>query len=103
MSSFRFGCLAMTPVGSQADWVEQARRAEGRGFATLQVSDHCDRTPLPPLIALAAAAQVTSSIRLGTLVLDNDFRHPAVLAKEIAGLDVLRPGLRTLPRVAAAG
>lgn len=92
MIPFQFGCLAMTPVGSQADWVEQARRAEARGFATLQVSDHFDRTPLPPLIALAAAAQVTSSIRLGTLVLDNDFRHPAVLAKEIAGLDVLSGG-----------
>lgn len=88
----RFGCLAMTPTRSRQEWLDQARQTEERGFSTLQVSDHFVRTPLAPLVALSAAAQVTSTIRLGTLVLDNDFRHPAVLAKEISTLDQLSDG-----------
>jgi probable F420-dependent oxidoreductase len=47
---------------------------------------------MAPLLALTAAAQATSRIRLGTSVLDNDFRHPVVLAKEAATLDVLTEG-----------
>jgi probable F420-dependent oxidoreductase len=89
---FRFGCLAMTPVQDRAQWLDQARAAEANGFGTLQVTDHFVRTPLAPMLALAAAAQVTSTITLGTLVLDNDFRHPAMLAKEVATLDLLCDG-----------
>ena len=89
---FRFGALAMTPTPSRHAWADEARRIEAAGFSTLQVSDHVVRTPLAPIVALAAAAQVTTTIGLGTLVLDNDFREPAVLAKEIATLDALSDG-----------
>ena len=89
---FRFGQLVMAPADTRAQWCERARRAEGQGWSTFQVSDHFDRSPSAPLLTLAAVAQVTSTIRLGTLVLDNDFRHPAVLAKELTTLDVLCDG-----------
>ncbi|NEK58452.1 TIGR03621 family F420-dependent LLM class oxidoreductase [Geodermatophilus sabuli] len=89
---FRFGVLAMRPAATRTEWLDRARRAEDDGFGTFQVSDHFDRSPASPLLTLAAVAQATSSIRLGTLVLDNDFRHPAVLGKELATLDVLCDG-----------
>jgi probable F420-dependent oxidoreductase len=86
---FRFG------VGnfgaSLAEWQEFARRAEALGFSTLVVSDHFG-PQLAPLPALMAAAAVTSRIRLATIVLDNDFRHPAALAKEAATIDLLTNG-----------
>jgi len=90
--AFRFGYLAMQPGPSRSEWLDRARFAEGSGFSTFQQSDHFDRAPMAPLLTLAAVAQVTSTIRVGTLVLDNDFRHPAMLAKEIATLDVLSGG-----------
>ena len=89
---FRFGQLAMRPAATRAEWLERARRAEAQGFATFQVSDHFDRSPAAPLLTLAAVAQATSTIGLGTLVLNNDLRQPAVLAKELATLDVLCDG-----------
>lgn len=89
---FRFGQLNMRPAATRKEWCDRARRAESVGFSTFQVSDHFDRSPAAPLLLLAAVAQATSTIRLGTLVLDNDFRHPAVLAKELATLDVLSDG-----------
>lgn len=86
---FRFGVLSMQPLTSPTDLVHRARLAEETGYSTFQVSDHFARSPFSPLLALAAVATATSTLRLGTLVLDNDFRHPAVLAKEVATLDVL--------------
>ena len=88
---FRFGVGLASPW---ENWRDLARRAEDFGYATLYVGDHfagnVDR--LAPLPALVAAAAATSSIRLGTIVLANDFRHPAVLAKEAATVDVLSHG-----------
>ena len=89
---FRFGQLMMLPAKSRAEWLDEVRRVEATGYASLQVTDHTDRTPMAPLIALTAAAQVSSTLRLGTLVLANDFRRPAVLAKEVATLDLLSDG-----------
>ena len=56
--------------------------------------DHLGRSfpQLAPLVALAAATTVTSRIRLAITVLDNDFRHPVMLAKEVATLDQLSGG-----------
>src|SRR5689334_13487506 len=68
-----------------------ARKAEDLGYSVLNIPDHFSRQ-MAPLLALTAAAQVTSRIRFGTSVMDNDFRHPAVLAKEVATLDVLTEG-----------
>ena len=67
------------------------RRAEGLGYDILSVPDHFDVGPAP-MVALAFAAEATTTLRVGTMVLANDFRHPAVLAKEAATLDVLSGG-----------
>jgi probable F420-dependent oxidoreductase len=77
-----------------ADWPTVARKAEDLGFSTIYVGDHFAgnaRRPAP-LLALAAVASVTSRIRLATIVLANDFRNPAALAKEAATLDALSNG-----------
>ncbi len=77
-------------------WIPQARRAEALGYATFLIRDHF--TPdffgaqLAPLVALTAAAAATTELRVGTLVIDNDYRHPVALAKEAATLDVLSHG-----------
>ncbi len=86
---FRFGVQHTN--GSLTEWQDFARRAEDLGFSTLVVQDHFG-PQLAPLPSLMAAAAVTSRIRLGTLLLDNDFRHPAAMVKEAASVDVLSEG-----------
>src|SRR5438132_10635239 len=61
------------------------------GFSTLYLPDHFDDQP-GPIAALMAAADATTKLRIGSLVFDNDYRHPVVLAKESATLDVLSDG-----------
>jgi probable F420-dependent oxidoreductase len=87
---FRFG-IQTSRAGSADEWAEKARKIEDRGFSSLFIPDHFG-DQYAPLIALAAAGAATKGLRLGTLVLDNDFRHPLVLAKELATLDVLSNG-----------
>jgi probable F420-dependent oxidoreductase len=87
---FRFGVKAST-AASRHEWAETARRAEGSGYAVLTVSDHFDGQ-LAPVPALMAAADATTTLRVGAVVFDNDYRHPVVLAKELATLDVLSEG-----------
>jgi probable F420-dependent oxidoreductase len=87
---FRFGVTAPTPSAG-TDWAERARRVEQLGYATLVVPDHF-RDHLAPVPALTAAALATTRLRVGSLVFSNDFRHPAVLAKEAATIDVLSAG-----------
>lgn len=86
--SFRFACRA---TGGQArtakEWCELALRAEDLGYDTFGVSDHF-ATAYAPLLVLQLVATCTSRLRMATLVLNNDFRHPAVLAKEAATLDL---------------
>lgn len=53
--------------------------------------DHYD-AQLAPVPALMTAADVTTTLRIGALVWDNDYKHPAVLAKELATMDVLSDG-----------
>jgi probable F420-dependent oxidoreductase len=72
-------------------WSECARRVEGEGFDTLLVADHY-HNPLSCGPLLAAAATATTTLRIGSYVYNNDFRHPALLAKEVATLDVLSGG-----------
>src|SRR3990167_9905028 len=87
---FRFG-IQTSRAGSADEWAAKARKIEDLGFSSLFIPDHFG-DQFAPLIALAAAGAATRSLRLGTLVLDNDFRHPLVLAKELATLDVLSGG-----------
>src|SRR5690242_7234271 len=87
---FRFGVQASSSTDARS-WIELARRAEDLGFSTLLVPDHLG-SQLAPIPALAAAAQATTRLRVGSLVLDTSIRHPVVLAKELATLDVLSGG-----------
>jgi probable F420-dependent oxidoreductase len=87
---FRFGVMAAS-ARSGASWADKARKAEGLGYSTLVMPDHLG-DQLAPTPALAAAAAATTSLRLGTLVYANDFRHPAILAKETATIDLLSDG-----------
>lgn len=89
---FRFAAqLSRPPDGSGRSWSEQARKAEELGYSTLLMPDHFGEQ-LAPIAALAAAAAATSRLRIGALVFDNDYRHPLVLAKEAATLDLLSDG-----------
>ena len=78
-------------AASRAEWLALARRAETLGYAILVVPDHF-RNALATGPALLAAAEATTTLRVGSLVFDNDFRHPTILAKEAASLDVLTGG-----------
>jgi probable F420-dependent oxidoreductase len=69
----------------------EARQAEALGYSTFLMADHFAE-PFAPLIALQAIADATTTLRLGQLVLAQAFRHPAVLAKELATLDVFSGG-----------
>lgn len=84
MRPLHFALLA-SPNGQLADWRSLARRAEEAGFSAVYVSDHIGPR-WSPLQALQAAAEATSRLALGTCVLNNDFRHPLVLAQELATL-----------------
>jgi probable F420-dependent oxidoreductase len=78
------------PTG--ADWLARAKRLEDIGYATLSMPDHMVGGAWSNMPALGAAAAVTTRLRVGNLVLDNDFRNPVVLAREFATLDVISNG-----------
>jgi len=61
------------------------------GYWGLYLPDHFDEQP-GPIAALMSAADATTKLRIGSLVFDNDYRHPWVLAKEAATLDLLSDG-----------
>lgn len=87
---FRFAVQASSAPSPDA-WRSLARRAEQLGYSTLYMPDHFDEQ-WGPLTALAVAAEATTVLNVGSLVFDNDYRHPAVLAKEMATLDLLSGG-----------
>lgn len=87
---FRFG-VQMHGAGSAEEWAASARRAEELGYSTVFMPDHFG-DQLAPVPALMAAADATSDLHIGTLVFDNDYKHPVVLAKECATLDLLSGG-----------
>jgi len=84
-----------TQSGSQPtgqDWLARAKRLEAIGYEPLSMPDHMVGGAWSNMPALGAAAAVTTKLRLGNLVLDNDFRNPVVLAREFATLDVISNG-----------
>ena len=87
---FRFGVVA-GQARSGAEWTDKARRIEELGYASLVIPDNIEHT-LAPFPALAAAAGATRTLRIGTYVVANDYRHPVMLAKEAASLDLLSGG-----------
>ncbi len=87
---FRFGVHSSAPTSAR-DWTELARQAEGLGYDILTMADHLvDHMSIGPALATAAAA--TTSLRVGSVVHCNDFRHPVMLAKELATIDLLSDG-----------
>jgi probable F420-dependent oxidoreductase len=72
-------------------WAALARTAEDSGFDVVSLPDHLGEQ-FSPLPALTAAACATTTLRLSMFVLANDMRHPGLLAKEVATLDVLSGG-----------
>jgi probable F420-dependent oxidoreductase len=88
--TFRF----LASVGGIADGkalAADARRAEAMGIDVLVIPDHLIEQ-LAPVPAMATIAAATQSLRVGTFVINNDLRHPAVLAQDLASLDVLSGG-----------
>jgi probable F420-dependent oxidoreductase len=92
---FRFGVINEQMKAPSA-WFDHVRRVEALGYTTLLLRDHVVPDffgdQYAPLVALMAAASVTTTLRLGTMVIDNDYRHPVMLAKEAATLDCLSGG-----------
>ena len=95
MRAFRFGVFAES-VRSRTDLVDTARRAEDAGFDIFLIRDHFVAEPfghqLAPLATLATVASLTERLWIGSLVFSNDYRHPVILAKEAATLDLLSEG-----------
>src|SRR5438445_821834 len=74
-----------------ATWRDRARRAEALGYSTLFMPDHFEEQ-WGPIVGLTVALEATDRLNVGPLVLDNDYRHPVVLAKEVATLDLVGEG-----------
>src|SRR5215213_6467076 len=87
---FRFGVQA-SKAGTRSEWTDLARRVEANGYSVMTMPDHFG-DQLAPVPALMAAADATTTLRVGALVWDNDYKHPVVLAKELATMDVLSGG-----------
>lgn len=87
---FRFGVQTKT-TGSGQEWRELITKIDDLGYDTVTMPDHLD-DQLAPSVALMAAADASERLRIGTLVWCNDYRHPAMLAKETATLDLLSDG-----------
>jgi probable F420-dependent oxidoreductase len=87
---FRFG-MGAGLLDDPVKLIRLAQRSEELGFSTFSMADHF-MLPFAPLVALQAVADATTTIRLSQTVLDQDFRLPTVLAKELATLDVLSGG-----------
>jgi probable F420-dependent oxidoreductase len=93
---FRFAVQAVL-AKSAGEWRDLARKVEDLGYSTLFVADHyLDRGPaaqdLGPIAAMATAAAVTDTLRIGCRVFCVDYHQPAALAKEVATLDLLSEG-----------
>ncbi|MCZ4548608.1 TIGR03621 family F420-dependent LLM class oxidoreductase [Gordonia rubripertincta] len=88
---FKFGVVVRKADSGRA-WAERARLVEQAGFTNLLMPDHFVGPRFAPIAGLAAAAAATTTLRVGTLVFSNDYRHPVVLGKELATLDVLSDG-----------
>jgi probable F420-dependent oxidoreductase len=92
---FRFGVVNERTAAPDV-WIAHVRRVEACGFSTFLIRDHFAPDyfgdQFAPFAALTTAAHVTTTLRVGSLVFDNDYRHPVLLAKEAATLDLLAGG-----------
>ena len=90
MKPFRFGINARD-AGSRTEWQDKARKVEALGYSVLLIPDHLSAM-LATIPAVMSAADATTSLRIGTNVLNNDLRHPVLLAREAATIDLLTDG-----------
>jgi probable F420-dependent oxidoreductase len=88
--SFRFGVEMMGPFDGMS-WADSARRLESLGYSTLFLPDHFHEG-LGPITAMATAAAATTTLKVAPMVLNTDLRHPAVLARELASIDIVSQG-----------
>jgi probable F420-dependent oxidoreductase len=93
--AFRFGVIDESSL-SRKEWIQKAQRVEQLGYSTFLIRDHFIQgdfnQQLAPIPALMASAAATKTLRVGSLVFSNDYRHPVMLAKEAATLDLLSEG-----------
>lgn len=90
---FRFSTAMPRLTGTVAEWRGELRRIEDLGYWSVGISDHFTQGwVMEPLVAMTAAAEATTSLRILSLVLGNDYRHPVLLHKAMATLDVLSGG-----------
>jgi probable F420-dependent oxidoreductase len=87
---FRFG-IQLHDAPDRKAWLDTVKQVEDLGYSTVFLPDHFGEQ-LAPVPALMAAADATTTLRIGALVFDNDYKHPVVLAKEAATMDVLSEG-----------
>src|SRR5687767_11398653 len=87
---FRFAVQTSSAADGKT-WRELARKIEDLGYSTLFIPDHFG-DQWGPIVGMTIAAEATERLNVGALVLDNDYRHPQVLAKEIATLDLFSEG-----------
>ena len=91
---FRFG-IQLGPFGDPAALREYAKKVEDLGYAELFSSDHVDGGGLnnvDPFLPLLVAAEATSVLRFGPLVINNEFNNPVLLARTAASFDLLSDG-----------
>jgi probable F420-dependent oxidoreductase len=91
MRQFRFGITLFPALGDRRKWLDDVRRAEAAGFTVVTVSDHF-RGAGGVFAPLIAAYDAAPSMRVGTLVLNNDFWHPSMLAREVITADAMTEG-----------
>ena len=90
---FRFSAAMPPLTQSVSAWRAELRRIEDLGYSAVAISDHFTKGwVMEPVVAMTAAAEATRNLRLLSLVLSNDYRHPALLQKALATLDVLSGG-----------
>lgn len=87
----RFGVVNEI-VPDHGSWLDHARRVEDSGADTLLIRDHLEPGGFGPQLAPLTAAAHTTALRLGTMVLSNDYRHPALVAHEAATIDLISGG-----------
>jgi len=87
---FRFAAELHRPFDDRS-WADSVRELEALGYSTMFVPDHFSEG-FGPIAAMATAAAATTTLNVGSLVLDCDFRHPAVLARELSTIDQLSEG-----------
>jgi probable F420-dependent oxidoreductase len=88
---FRFGTICSDSL-SGSELIKKARQVEDLGYSTFYVPDHFVGQRLAPIPTMAAVAAATETLRVGSLVLCNDYKHPVVVAQEMATIDLISEG-----------